>query len=350
MFFKSKKLIAIDLGSTSIKVCELDVSRKGATLLSFVVSPTPSGAITNGEITNPSLLASSVQLAVQSIKSRRKSAAAGVYGTPVVVRRIKVPKMDDKILSDQLKWEAEQYIPFDVNEISLTHHKLKAGYAPDTMDILLVAAQNQLVRQYFNIFGEAGLGVGALDVNGFALANNFEMNYGKMNNETIALLNIGASTTNLVVMTNGETVFCRDIPVGGSNYSTEIQKELGISFLEAESLKISAVTKGETPGEVNTVIQATNDAIADEIRNSFDFFSASSNGTVINRAFATGGASVTPGLLQSISNVSMVPVQIYDPFYKISIGNRNLGPSYIESIRNVAAIALGLGLREAGDL
>lgn len=348
MFWGTKKLIGVDLGTSTIKVCEMDFSGRGASLHSFSVTPTPTGSINSGEISNTNLLSSTVKIIFDSIKSKRKFAASGLSGTPVVVRRITVPRMDPKILTEQLKWEAEQYIPFDIKDISLTHHVLAGGRSSDTMDVLLVAAQNHLVEQHIMILNEAGLKVGALDVNGFALSNCFEMNYGKLMGETIGLLNIGASHINMAIVSHGEVIFCRDIPIGGANYSTEIQKEMGITFMEAESLKLSAVSKGEVPVEVHTIMNNTNESIADEIRSSFDFFNSSSQ-VQINRCFATGGAAITPGLLQSISQSIQIQVQLFDPFYKVKLVGRTLSNRYIDSVRHLGAIALGLGLREVSD-
>src|SRR5690606_25381946 len=135
---------------------------------------------------------------------------------------------------EQVRYEAEQYIPFDINNVSLSHHVLPTTITSETQDVLLIAAQNELVAQYTQAISMANLECKILDVSGFALANCFEMNYGRFPGETIALLNFGAAITNFVVIHSGDVVFCRDIPVGGANYTNEISKGMGVSTQEAE--------------------------------------------------------------------------------------------------------------------
>lgn len=131
----------------------------------------------------------------------------------------------------------------------------------DTMDLLLIAAQSELVTQYASAISGSGLQIGLLDVSGFALANTFEVNYGKSFGETIGLLDIGAGVTNFVVISSGEVIFSRDVPVGGFNYTNEIHKEMAITLQEAESMKLSAVAKGAVPDEVHSILSATNDVV-----------------------------------------------------------------------------------------
>ncbi len=164
--------------------------------------------------------------------------------------------MDRKLIKDQIRFEAEQYIPFDINNISLAYHVLSGSSSPDTMDILLIAAQNELVNQYTQVVSFSSLNCSVLDVSGFALANAFEVNYGKLPGEVVGVLNFGASITNFVVVQNGEVIFCRDIPVGGANYTNEIHKAMGVTVAEAEALKLSAISRREVPDEVHSVISA----------------------------------------------------------------------------------------------
>jgi type IV pilus assembly protein PilM len=349
MFFKSKKLIGLDIGSSSIKIAEMDVSRSSANLISFGIIPTPVNSVSGGEISDMGSVGMAVQSLVSQIKSKRKAIGTAMWGTAVIVKKITIPRIEKKLIKDQIRFEAEQYIPFDINNISLAHHVLSGSSSPDTMDILLVAAQHELVTQYTQTIETVGLRCGILDVSGFALANCFELNYGKAVGEVIALLNFGASVTNFVVLNHGDIIFCRDIPVGGANYTMEIHKSLGINLAEAESLKLSAIANREVPAEVHSIINATNDTVTEEVRNSLDFLSATTNGIAPTRCFYTGGSSITTGLVETLSRSTGIQFERLNPFLKIKANAKKFSPGYLNQISPFVSVVSGLACRQLED-
>jgi type IV pilus assembly protein PilM len=349
MFFGSKKVLGLDIGTSSIKIAEMDVSKAGAQLVSFGFAPTPPSSVLAGEISDVTSVGVAVQGLVGDIRTKRKNVATGMWGTAVIVKKITIPKMDRKLIQDQIRFEAEQYIPFDINNISLAHHVLNSSSTEDTIDLLLIAAQNELVFQYTSVIEAAGMSCSLLDVSGFALANCFEANYGKFARDVIGILNFGASITNFVVIQNGDVVFCRDIPVGGLNYTNDIHKSMSISVQEAEALKLSAVSRREVPNEVHSIINSTNETITEEVRNSLDFLSATTNGLTLTRCFFTGGSSVTTGLVETVSRVTGIPFEPFNPFARIKANPKKFSQDYLNQISHFAAIAIGLGNRKAGD-
>lgn len=349
MLFKSKKVLGLDIGTSSIKIAELDVSRRGATLNSFGIASTPANSVAAGEITDVASVGIAVQGLFSEIQTRRKNVSTGMWGTAVIVKKITIPKMDRKLIQDQIRFEAEQYIPFDINNISLAHHVLSSSASDDTIDLLLIAAQNELVFQYTAVVESAGMKCSVLDVGGFALANCFEVNYGRFSRDVIGIFNFGASITNFVVIHNGDVVFCRDIPVGGQIYTNEIHKSLGISPQEAEALKLSAVSRREVPNEVHSIISSTNEMVTEEVRNSLDFLSATTNGLTLTRCFFTGGSSATTGLIENVSRVTGITFEPFNPFAKIKGNPKKFSRDYLNQISHFAAIAIGLGIRQVGD-
>lgn len=349
MLFKSKKVIGLDIGTSSIKLAEMDFNGKEAQLLSFGFAPTPPNSVSGGEIVDVSSVGMAIQSLINEVKSKRKSIATAMWGTAVIVKKITIPKMDKKLIKDQIRFEAEQYIPFDINNISLAHHILTGSNSPDTMDILLIAAQNELVHQYTQVIEMGGLSCSVLDVSGFALANAFELNYGKVLGEVIGILNFGASITNFVVVQNGDVIFSRDIPVGGSNYTNEIHKMMGVTVPEAEALKLSAISRREVPDEVHSIISATNEAVTEEIRSSLDFLSATTNGLVLNRCFYTGGSSATSGLTETVSRVTGIYMEPFNPFLKVKANPKKFSQDYLNQISSFAGVVTGLALRSVGD-
>lgn len=346
--FSKKKIVGIDIGSTSIKMAELDVGRKTSSLLAFGIIPTPADAFAGGDITNPNAIGEAIRGLADKIKTKRKHAATGLGGTSVIVKRITIPRMDEKLISEQIRWEAEQYIPYDINEVNLDYQILKrSGSTSESMDLLLIAAVQAHVLKYAETLAVAGFECSVLDVSGFALLNCFRSNYGEMQGQTVALLNLGSTATTMVVMEGGEGVFCRDIPVGGLNYTLDLQKGLNISFEEAEALKLNLSTGQAVPEEAAAIVKTTHEVVSDEIKASFDFFMNTSRSQAISRTFVTGGGAKVDGLIQHLSELS--PCEKLDPFYNIKINSKDFSASYLNKIRDFSAVAVGLGLREVGD-
>jgi len=350
MLFGNKKLIGLDIGSANIKIAEVDYARKGSTLVNFAIRPIPPRAITGGELSDPASISEAVKQLVLSLKTKRKNASVGLWGTSVITKRITIPSMDEKLVAGQIRWEAEQYIPFDINEVNIDFKILKNFQtSPDTLDILLVAARQDVALLYQDIVQSASLNCSIIDVGGFALANCFLNNWPSNKGQTVALLNLGCAISNFVVIENGEVVFCRDIPVGGLTYTTEIHKGMGISMEEAEAMKISACTGQAAPEDVAKIIQNTHEVISEEVQSSIDFFVNTTPGLPVQQCFVTGGGSRTMGLLNHLSGFTKMNFQIFDPFKAIRVNDKNLSSGFISEIRDFASIAVGLGLRAAGD-
>lgn len=350
MFFSSNKLLGLDIGTSTIKMAEVDVGRRGATLVGFALCPTPPKAVVGGEIVEPTAISDAIRSLLGQLKSKRKNVASGLWGTSVIVKRISIPQMEEKLVAGQIRWEAEQYIPFDITEVNIDFKVLK-GYQsnPETMDVLLVAAKHDAAFIHQDIIKGGGLTCAVLDVGGFALANCFLKNWETAKGQTVAIFNIGSSITNFVVVENGDVVFCRDVPVGGLTYTTEIQKAMGISLEEAESMKISACTGHAAPEVVSQVIQSTHEMVAEEIQASLDFFLNTTPGIPIQQCFVTGGGSKTPNLVAALSKQTKIPMDVMDPLRNVRINERNLSPSFVSEIRDFSAVALGLGFRSVGD-
>lgn len=349
MFFGEKKIIALDIGTSSVKLAEIDSSRRGPVLKKFAVHPLSPGAVNGGEIVDAGQVAAAIESLVKGSKSKRKHVATGMWGSSVIVKKIAMPQMEDKLVAEQIKWEAEQYIPFDINEISLEHHILRnKSSSMESMEVLLVAAKQEFVFRFMEAIESAGMKCAVIDVSGFALANCFEANYGVVDG-IVSLVNIGAGVTNLVVVEKGEVIFCRDVPVGGSTFTSEINKQMGVSIGEAEALKISASLGQEVPEEVNNIIQMTNEQVVDEIRNSFEFFSATSGGISANRMFVSGGSIFVPGLVDQVARAAGLSYEVFDPFARVTYDPKALSAEYISQIKAISPIALGLAMRKLGD-
>lgn len=349
MFFSSKKLLGLDIGSSSIKLAELTVTDKKVTIDNFAFIQSPQSALNSGEITDPLLIAESIKTIYKEKNFRRKQACIGLSGTAVIVKKISMPQADTKNMMEQVRYEAAQYLPFDINQVTLDFHKLSfnSGSAQN-MDLLIVAAQNEFILNYLQAVQQAGLKCAILDVNSLALANIFELNYG-LTDEPVALFNFGSTLTNFLVLFKGEVIFSRDIPVGGFHFTNEISKNMGVTFDEAESLKISQNHSKEVPEETRTFMNIALEYVSEEIRNSIDFYSATSNGLNITKAYYTGGASLTAGLTDHLMDTLKIPFEALNPYQNIRSDNKSLTQSYLQQIAPFVSVVFGLALRKLGE-
>src|SRR5471030_1941325 len=238
---KSKLSLGLDIGSSSVKLVQLKESKRGYVLEAFGVAPLPPEAIVDGALMNSTAIVEAIRGLVSQYKLKNREVAIGVSGHSVIIKKISMPRMTREELEESIQWEAEQYIPFDVKDVNIDVQILNAeGNDPATgqMDVLLVAAKKDMINDYTSVVSEAGLDAKVVDVDAFAVQNAFETNYEIPKNETIVLVNAGASVVNINVLAKGLTVFTRDVTMGGNQFTEEIQKQLNVSYDEAEKLKV----------------------------------------------------------------------------------------------------------------
>lgn len=355
LFGGKKGVIGLDIGSSSIKVAELRETKKGYALQNFGMAKLPPEAIVDGALMNAAAIVEAIQTLLGERKIKTKDVVTSVSGQSVMIKKIPLPAMTEEELEDQIQWEAEQYIPFDINDVNLDFQILKPGDDAGNMEVLLVAAKKDMINDYMAVITESGLNPVVVDVDAFALENMYEINYQIMENEVLALVNIGASVINILVTKNGQYMFSRDVSSGGKLYSEEIQKQLSVSYEEAEMLKLGGTAaKGETEEvmrrEVSTVLRSVSEQLAGEIARSLDFYQAAAAEEHINKIWLSGGSCRIPGLAEVIQQKQNIPVEILDPFRNVERNPKQFDPGYLEQeVGPQAAVVIGLATRRVGD-
>ncbi len=349
---KSKLAVGLDIGSSSVKLVQLKEKKGGYQLLAFGSAPLPPEAIVDGALMNSSAIVQAIQELVAQQKVKVKDVAIGVRGHSVIIKKIALPRMTQEELDESIQWEAEQYIPFDVKDVNIdTQILTPEADAAGQMDVLLVAAKKDMINDYTSVCAEAGLTATVVDVDAFAVQNAYEANYDPNASETVVLVNVGAAVSNINVISRGVTTFTRDITMGGNAFTEEIQKQLNISYDEAEALKVGG--QGETdavvPQEVERVIQGVADQLGGEIQRSLDFYASTAADGKIGRALLSGGTARIPALFKTVEARAGVPVEILNPFKNIEIDNKRFDPAVILAAAPSAAVAVGLALRRPGD-
>jgi type IV pilus assembly protein PilM len=352
LFGKRKGLVGVDIGSSAVKAVELKPGGKGGDeyqLLNIGTEALPPEAIVDGAIMDSGAVIDAIQRLFTSQKIKTNEVATSVSGNAVIVKKISLPQMSTEELAESIHWEAEQYIPFDIQDVSLDYEVIDGGGSGGNMDVLLVAVKKDKISDYTSAISQAGRSPLVVDVDVFALQNCYEINYGIDPGRVVALLNIGASIMNINIVKSATSIFNRDIAVGGNQYTDAIQKELNLSFDQAEALKKGARVEGAAPENLHPIIQAVSENIALEIQKTFDFFRATSSEDRIDRIFLSGGTAKIQGLRDLLAERFEAGVEILNPFNSVTYNPRDFDPEFINEMGPSAAIAVGLAARKVGD-
>jgi type IV pilus assembly protein PilM len=349
---KSKAVVGLDIGSSAVKAIELKQAGKALRVTAFASEPVPPDSIVDGAIIDGGAVADAIKRLFENKAFKTKEVAASLSGNAVIVKKISLPVMTEAELAESIYWEAEQYIPFDIQDVNLDYQILDPGTGADgkgTMEVLLVAAKKDKIADYTGVIAQAGRTPVVVDVDAFALQNAYEANYGLDAGAVVVLLNAGASAINVNVLCGDQSLFTRDISMGGNAYTEAVQKELNLPFETAERAKKGESVDGVAFSEVVPVLHAMNENLLLEIQKTFDFFKATASSDRIDRIVLSGGASSVDGFSTALEERFGAPVEFFNPFKTITFESQKLGVSSPEQVATCAAVAVGLALRKVGD-
>ena len=352
LFRRTKTIVGLDIGSSAVKAVELKPSGKGFRVAAFGSAPVAPDAIVDGAIIDAGSVADAIRRVFEQNKAfTARDVCASLSGNAVIVKKITLPVMTPSELDESIYWEAEQYIPFDIQDVNLDYQILDPGTGPDSrgsMDVLLVAAKKEKIGDYTSVIAQAGRTPVIVDVDAFALQNAFEVNYGLEPAQVVVLLNAGASAININILQGDQSVFTRDISMGGNAYTEAVQKELDLPFDAAEQLKKGIPVDGATFEEAQPVLHAVTENVLLEIQKTFDFFKATASSDRIDRIMLSGGASRVDGFREMLQERFNAPVEEFDPFRAVAWDTRKVGGDPLDHTAT-AAVAVGLALRKVGD-
>jgi type IV pilus assembly protein PilM len=342
---EGKSLVGVDIGASSVKVVLLKESRKRYTVVRSGYAPLPPQTIVDGHVMSAGVVTETLQRVFHDSKISQKDVAIGVYGQSVIVRKITVPMMTAEELEEQILWEAEQHIPFDIKVMSIDYEVLRRRPEAGQMDLLLVAAKKDEINDYAAIVRSAKLKPVVVDINAFTVQNIFEHTVGLPEDSTIALLNVGAAVSSLNIVSRGVSAFTREVTNAGNAVTEEIQRRVQVSFEQAEDYKIAASLGQAVPPPVTTAITTVTEALAGEIQRSLDFYLATSGETEISRIYICGGSAYLGPLAASIEKRARVGISLFDPTANLSIDTKTVREPDLRSRAAQMVVAIGLALR-----
>lgn len=344
MASEGKNLVGVDIGSTSIKVCEIKETRGSRRLVRFGYHPLPPETVVDGHIINSGAVIEGLEKLFH--KAKRRNIALRASGHSVIIKKIAMPLMTPAELNEQIRWEAEHHIPFDLAEVTIDYEVLHRREDEGQMDVLLVAAKKEEISDLTNLALEVRLTPKVVDLDAFCVQNVFEAGYGvPAPQEAVVLIHVGASLTTVNILADSTTAFTRDIVNGGNTITEEIQRQLSISREEAEAYKCGGDGRGIVPREVPTIINQTVEQLAGEIQRSLDFYLATSGDRDLTRIYVSGGTANVRALLDAIHERARVPVDLLDPL-RVAQPDSKVDPMTLQGRTAQAVVAMGLALRK----
>jgi type IV pilus assembly protein PilM len=365
---KKNQLVGLDIGSHSIKLVEIEDSKKGMVLKSFGAIGLPKDAIVEGSVKEMELVASAIKNLIKNLKVRNKNVATSISGFSVIVKKINIEKRKESELESSIHEEAEQYIPFDISDVNLDYEILTGkkevketeeggeeegegeSETEDTgmMDVMLVAAKKDIIDDYESLIHLAGLNPVVMDVDAFALQNAFEQSSEEISG-CYAIVSVGAEELGINAIKNGVSIFTRDSSYGGSQITEAIMSKFDVPYEEAEKIKLGGTKVDKEKGVLEEIFTSVVSGWVQEINRALDFLSTTYPDETIEKIFVSGGACRLPGFQKYLEMETNIPVEEFNPFTNLQINDKVIDPRYLNNMAPQAGVAVGLALRSIGD-
>ena len=338
-------VVGIDIGSHAIKVCQLKRTDKAYAVVNLGSATLPEGAVDDGTLNDPEVVGKAIAELFKNLKIKQNKVGFSISGYSVIVKKVNLAVMSEKELEEHIQSEAEQYIPFDIDDVYLDFQDLKTNQDgdDDRTDIMLVAAKKEIVDEYLEMLEDLNLQPVIVDVDGFALENTYEYNYPK--DENVALVDIGASKMNINIISKGTSVVARDIVVGSRQLTEQIQSAFDIEFEEAEALKLGHLAAEDKQQEIEKIFSSTCTQWVLEIKKAIDLYHANHSDAPLSRLVLSGGGSKVSGLVDFLANETKLPVELFNPFNNMTVNSKKIDPDYLNSVGPEMAIATGIAIR-----
>ena len=348
MLFGKKKCVAgLDIGSSSVKMVELEGKANSLNLVSLGFENLPDNTIIDGQIMELNVVSDVIQNVCNSHNVNADQVVTGVSGHSVIIKNIVLPPMSQEELEESIDWHAEEHIPYDLADVSLDY-QITSSTSTATQVLIAACKRERIdnIRQAIQMAGKLPV---VIDVDTFALQNCYEANYQPDGRQVVTLLNIGASTMNVNIVKGTRSLFTRDITVGGSQFTDVLQRSLGLSYQQAEAVKrgVTHAVDGIEEKSIEPLMTNVTEIVAMEIQKTFDFYRATTedNETVVQKILISGGGSKLTGLAQDLSARLELPVEVLDPFRNIKVDGKKFDPDYLSEIMPEMAVAVGLAMR-----
>ncbi|MEN8199935.1 MAG: type IV pilus assembly protein PilM [Thermodesulfobacteriota bacterium] len=341
---KEDLVVGVDIGSHAVKVCQLKRTDQAYRVVNLGSATIPEGAVDDGTLDEPEVVGKIIGELFKSLKIKNKKVGFSISGYSVIVKKVNLAVMSEKDLEEHIQAEAEQYIPFDIDDVYLDFQDLKTNKGDgERTDVMLVAAKKEIVDEYLEMLENLDLKTVIVDVDGFALENTYEYAYTKEDN--VALVDIGASKMNINIISNGISVVARDIVVGSRQLTEQIQAAFDLDFDEAEAIKLGQTPAEEKQQQIEDIFSNTCTQWVLEIKKAIDLYHANHPDDPLTRLILSGGGSKVSGLVDFLANETGLAVELFNPFSNMTVNSKKIDPDYLDNVGPEMAIAAGIAIR-----
>jgi type IV pilus assembly protein PilM len=342
---KVKNLVGLDIGSSAVKAVELRKKGNSYELVNLGIEPLGQDTVVDGAIMDALSVSSAIEKIFNDNHIKTRNVATSVSGHSVIVKRVTVAANSEAELYSAIPYEAQQHIPFDMADVNLSYQSLGPSPTGNGTDVMLVAVKREKILNHTNVLSQAGKIPTVVDYDGFAVYNAFEANYSVPPERLAALLNIGASIMNIVIGRGGVPLFTRDVSVGGNQYTDTLQKELDLSFEDAERLKQGFDVPNLSQDQKLPHLHSVTEILMLEIQKTFDFFRQTTSTENIQHIYVSGGTAKIQSLVEQLRAEFGIPVEIINPFQRVLVDGKRFDVGYVEEIAPRMSVAVGLALR-----
>jgi type IV pilus assembly protein PilM len=347
LFRREGRYVSLDIGSSSIKMLDVEGDANHLTVRGFASVALPPSAIQNNMVQETEPVAAAIRELVKRTGAPSKLAITAVPGPAVIIKKIQLPAQSPQELENSVLFEAGNFIPESLENVNLDYMITDVLEKENQFEVLLVAVKKDIINSYTDTIRMAGLEPVVVDVDYFALENMYDLNYSPADRQVVALVNIGARYSCMNILRGDRSTFTGDVPVGGKEFNEALMRNLGVEFSEAESIKLG--TSREHPlDQVDPILQPVKEFLTEEIHRALSFFWTAATDESISAIYLSGGAARVPGLRTLLTERLEVPVQIVNPFEKVTVA-RGVDRAALDNDAASYAVAVGLGVRRPGD-
>jgi len=344
LFGRKRTTVALDIGSGLIKLVAINHGSGEPVLTKVAYTSVVDDAIVEGEVMDPGIVADAIKGLLSSAGIKAKKVVTAVGGRDVIIKKIAMDRMKESEAREQIRWEAEQHVPFDMDNVELDFQLLDPEGEGLQMPVLLVAAKRELIETKLALLADIGLEATIIDVDAFALHNAFELNYPDAMRGVVGLVNIGHEMTNVNILDDGIPVLTRDLPVGTRRFREDLQRERGMSAEEADRL-LRSYERNEA---LEPLLASRGEELAVGIERAAAFLQSSSRAASgLGRLYTSGGGSRIPGLTRTLADRLRLPVQIANPLERLQVADGVFETMTLDEVAPLLMLPVGLALRTA---
>ncbi len=345
---RSRATVALDIGSNIVKCLRIDHSGERPRITNFAMVDLLPEAIVEGEIMDRDMVIDAIRECLGRAEISDDTVVSAVGGRSVIVKKILMDQMAEEDAREAILWEAEQHVPFDIDDISLDFQIVREDVGANQMEVLLVAAKKETIQGHADLLRDAELKPQIVDVDAFAVQNSWETANGGPSQEVVGLINIGADVTSVCIMQNGVPYFTRDLAVGTNRFVEEIQKEFGVGLDEAREVTAAPDKADVDADRLASVLVEVAEDISTGIERSLSFLRTSGDAESIDRVVLSGGGSRFPGLADFLRDRHEVEVEQADPLTAVDYDPETFVEYDTDEIAPLLAVSVGLALRQPG--